>query len=198
MIQTFRDSIQDSRNLRILHHHCKVELSLPGEFGDLLRMGHVYCLSALDKFVHDLVTHHMVEVFVGRRPPTQKYLSETISLQGFADLTNASVPPAEIVFQGLVRAKLAHQSFMDPGKLVDALSLVWDEKHKWQAIATDMGRDRNQVVTELRNLFMRRNAIVHEADRDPSTGQKMPILPADVERAENFVLSLGESINRLL
>lgn len=198
MIQTFRNSIADSKNLRALYHHCANDLQLPGEYSDLLRMGFVYCLSALDKLIHDIVTHHMVEIFAGRRNPTPKYLAETISMQNVVDLAGPSVPPPEIIFEGIVRAKLAHQSFMDPDKLVDALSLVWAENHKWQVIATEMGRDKTQITTELRNLYKRRNAIVHETDRDPNTDEKMPLLPADAERAETFVHSLGEKIYLLI
>lgn len=198
MIQTFRNSISDSENLRALYHHCVNDLRLPGEYGDLLRMGFIYCMSALDKLVHDIVTHHMVEIFAGRRSPTSKYLAETISMENQAALASSVMPPPEIIFGGIVHTKLAHQSFMDPEKLVDALSLIWTESHKWQVIATAMGRDRAQVITELRNLYKRRNAIVHETDWDPSTAQKMPILPSDSERAEVFVRSLGETIFRLV
>lgn len=198
MIQAFRNSLSDSANLRVLHHHCTNGLRLPGDYDDLLRMGFIYCLSALDKLVHDIVTHHMVETFAGRRAPTPKYLAETISLDNRAALTAGGMPPPEIVFEGIVRSKLAHQSFMDPKKLVDALSLVWAESHKWQAIANAMGRDQKQTVTELSNLFKRRNAIVHETDRDPNTDQKMAILPSDAERAETFIRLLGESIYQLV
>ena len=198
MIQTFRNSISDSENLRALYHHCVNDLQLPGDYSDLLRMGFIYCMSALDKLVHDIVTHHMVEIFAGRRSPTPKYLAETISMENQGALASSAIPPPEIVFEGIVRAKLAHQSFMDPEKLVDALSLVWAESHKWQVIAAAMGRDRAQTITELRNLYKRRNAIVHETDRDPSTAQKMPILPGDAERAEGLVHSLGETIFQLV
>lgn len=198
MIQAFRNSISDSANLRALYHHCVHDLKLPGEYGDLLRMAFIYCMSALDKLVHDIVTHHMVEIFAGRRVPTPKYLAETISLENQAALVSSGMPPPEMLFEGIVRAKLAHQSFMDPDRLVDALSLIWTESHKWQVIATEMDRDRAQTVTELRNLYKRRNAIVHETDRDPSTAYKMPILPSDAERAEGFVRSLGETIFRLV
>lgn len=194
MIQTFRNSISDSENLRALYNHCVKDLKLPGEYGDLLRMGFIYCMSALDKLVHDIVTHHMIEIFAGRRVPTPKYLAETINLENLTALTISAMPPPAMIFEGIVRTKLAHQCFMDPEKLVEALSLIWPEKNKWQVIATSMSADRKQTTTELRNLYKRRNAIVHETDRDPSTAQKMPILPDDVERTEIFVRSLGETI----
>ena len=197
MILSFRNSIADSEKLRSLYSHCIDGLHLPGDYSDLLRMGFIYCLSALDKLIHDIVVHEMVEIYAGRRTPTPKYLSESITFENHLTLNLATVPPPEIVFEGIIRNKFGHQSFMDPNKLADALSLVWLENHKWQVIASTMGRDKNNVTTELRNLFQRRNAIVHEADKDHTTNNKLPIQLSDSERAEFFVRELGEVIYNL-
>ncbi|MCI5144916.1 MAG: hypothetical protein D3923_05160 [Candidatus Electrothrix sp. AR3] len=198
MIRDFQDSINDSRQLRSLHRHCAEELRLPGEYSDLLRMSIVYCMSAFDKLIHDMVIYGMVETFAGRRQATPTYLNEGISLDNHLELTSSSVPPPEIIFAGIVRRKLSHQSFMDPKKLAGALSLVWSENHKWQVIADAMGRNQKQVIKELRNIYQRRNAIVHETDKNPSTNQKMPILTVDSERIESFILELGETIYQLV
>lgn len=197
-IQVFDESIADSMRLRALYNHCVTSLFLPGDYGDLLRMSLIYCMSALDKLVHDLVIHNMVEIFANRRVATAKYKSEAISLEHHLALTSAVLPPPEIVFGGIVRSKIAHLSFMDPPKLVDALALIWNEEHKWQAIAREMGSSRDSVITELKNLYRRRNSIVHEIDWDPASGAKMQILPADAERAETFIKMLGEAIDRLI
>lgn len=194
MITSFRSSLTDAETLHALFTHCVSELKLPGDYGDLLRMSLVYCLSALDKLIHDIIVHEMVEIYCGRRPPTPKYLSEGITLCHHGDLINASLPPPEIVFEGIVREKISHLSYMDPDKLSDGLSLVWSEAHKWQAIADSIGRDKNLLRTELRNLFKRRNAIVHEADKDPSTDNKLPICIADAKRAKEFISDVGEAI----
>ena len=79
-IQMFDESIADSMRLRALYNHCVTSLFLPGDYGDLLRMSLIYCMSALDKLVHDLVVHNMVEIFANRRVATAKYKSETINL----------------------------------------------------------------------------------------------------------------------
>ena len=197
-IQMFDESIKDSMRLRALYNHCVNNLYLPGDYGDLLRMSLIYCMSALDKLVHDLVVHNMVEIFANRRVATTKYKSETINLEHHLALASAVLPPPEIVFEGIVKSKIAHLSFMDPPKLVDALALIWNEEHKWQAIAIEMDSNRESVITELKNLYRRRNLIVHEIDWDPASGSKMDILPDDAERAENFIKMLGEAIDRLI
>ncbi|PSR17827.1 hypothetical protein C8255_10600 [filamentous cyanobacterium CCP3] len=198
MIESFRSSLADAKQLLSLYEHCILGLKLPGDYSDLLRMSFVYCLSALDKLIHDIIVHEMVEIYTGRRPPTPKYQAETISLDNHVVLGFSTVPPPEILFEGIIRAKLGHLSFMDPDKLSEGLSLVWLQKHKWQVIADTMERDKNQVRTELRNLFKRRNAIVHETDRDPSTNQKLPIQLVDAERGQRFIEKLGETIFQLI
>lgn len=198
MITRFRKSLSDSGNLRSLYEHCVNHLRLPGDYTDLLRMSHVYCLSALDKLIHDVVLHKMVEVYAGRRLPTPKYLSEALTIENHSSLSNATVPPPEIVFENIVRAKLSCLSFMDPSKLADGLSLIWSEPHKWRAIANELGIDETQVKTELRNMVKRRNAIVHEADLDPGTAEKLPIEPRDAERVQTLVAVLGEAVHRLV
>ena len=198
MILVFLKSLEDSSQLCNLYSHCVKELKLTGDYSDLLRMSVTYCMSALDKLIHDLVVFGMVEIYSGRRPPTDKYLNEQISVQGHMNLNNATVPPAVIVFEGIVQQKISYQSFLDPQKLVDALSLIWAEPHKWQAISLAMGRDKSRIVTELKNIYKRRNSIVHEADIDPSTNKKMPIQLSDAERIEKFIKDLGQTIHALI
>lgn len=198
MISTFRSSLSDSKNLRLLYVHCVDNLNLPGDYSDLLRMSFIYCLSALDKLIHDIILHESIEIFVGRRPPTPKYLSETVTLENYIELSNADFPPKEIIFENIVRRKLSYSSFMDPIKLAEGLSLVWSEPHKWQVIAKELSIDERQAKTELRNLVNRRNAIVHETDRDPGTNQKLPISPTESEEVESFISNLGEVIYRLI
>lgn len=198
IIRQFEASLDDSKRLRFLYKHCVESLNLPGEYCDLLRMSVTYSMSALDKLIHDLVVHGMVETYSGRRQATKKFQSEGLSIQNHLDLTSASFPPAEIVFEGIVKQKISHLSFLDPEKMADALSLVWNNDHRWQVISNAMGRSPHDVKTELRNIYKRRNAIVHEADKDPVSNTKMPLLSEDAERIENFIRVLGTTIHGLV
>jgi hypothetical protein len=198
IIRQFEASLDDSKQLRYLYKHCVEDLNLPGAYCDLLRMSVTYSMSALDKLIHDLVMHGMVETYAGRRQATKKFQSEGMSIQNHIDLSSASVPPAEIVFEGIVKQKISHLSFLDPDKMADALSLVWNQDHRWQEISKAMGRSQQDVKTELRNIYKRRNAIVHEADKDPVSNTKMPLLSEDAERIEIFIRDLGNAIYGLV
>jgi hypothetical protein len=203
--RTFEGAIEDAESLCAVFQHCEYELRLPVDNSDLLRMAVVYSLSALDRLIHDLVTYYMIEVFAGRRAPTPKYLSEALSFQDHNSLVSALTasyasagvgqsPPAESIFEGVVRRKIGHLSFMDPIKMADALALVWEEKNKWGVIAQAMGSDERSVRTELKNLHTRRNSIVHEADRMPPSHNKTVITLVDAERCISFIRRLGEAI----
>lgn len=198
IIRQFEASLDDSKQLRYLYKHCVENLNLPGAYCDLLRMSVTYSMSALDKLIHDLVVHGMVETYAGRRQATKKFQSEGVSIQNHIDLSSASIPPAEIVFEGIVKQKISHLSFLDPDKMADALSLVWNQDHRWQEISHAMGRSQQDVKTELRNIYKRRNAIVHEADKDPVSNTKMPLLSKDAERIEIFIRDLGNAIYGLV
>ncbi len=198
MIASFRDSLADAERLRLLYDHCIEQLHLSGDYSDLLRMSFIYCLSALDKLMHDVILHEMVEIYVGRRSPTPKYLSEALTIENHLLLSNATVPPAEMLFEKIVQRKLGYQSFMEPAKLAEGLSLIWEEPHKWQVIANELDRDEKQTKIELKNMVKRRSAIVHEADRDPSTMEKLPIEPSDAERVQKFISAIGETVYRLV
>ncbi len=198
MINHFNASLEDSRQLRMLYKHCTKDLHLPSDYCDLLRMSVAYSMSALDKLIHDIVIYGMVEAYSGRRVLTSKFQTEAISLEDHMNLSNSSLPPVEILFENIARQKIRHLSFLEPNKIADALSLVWDEKYKWKRIANAMEKKENDVKVELRNIYRRRNSIVHEADKDPVTNQKTELLEEDVERIEKFIRSLGNEIYHLV
>jgi len=88
----------------------------------------------------------------------------------------------------MVKHKLL--AFQEPDKIAEALSLIWEEEHKWQKIASSL----NMSVNDLKSIVSRRNQIVHEADIDLQTNLRKDIDETDVKEAVEFILKLGESI----
>jgi hypothetical protein len=78
------------------------------------------------------------------------------------------------------------------------LSLIWHENHKWQKIATEMGMTQNNLKTELKNIVIRRNQIVHEGDFDLFTGDIQPIIHSDAQQSVEFIDNLGNTIYDLV
>ena len=140
----------------------------------------------------------MTETFLGSRNPTRKYDGFTLSMATVLEIKNASIPPPEHYFGLEVFQRHKALSFQAPDKITDALSYIWAESHKWQAITTEMGlTNQNAVKTRLKAIVDRRNQIVHEADLDYN-GNKNIALHTDIVDSVNFIKDLGNAICNLV
>ncbi|MCM5664199.1 HEPN domain-containing protein [Galbibacter mesophilus] len=197
--QIFDKGINRVRNIDTLFIHLTTVLGFkPIDVSDLLRSEIVYSLSSFDRLVHDLVKLGMLDSFKGNRTPTNAYKNFSISLNQFDAINNASVPPAAFIFEQTISSAHKHLSFQDPDKVSEALSLIWHENHKWQKIATEMGMTQNNLKTELKNIVIRRNQIVHEGDFDLFTGDIQPIIHSDAKQSVDFIDNLGNTIYDLV
>lgn len=169
----------------------------PVSFDDLLRSKLVYAVSAFDKLIHDIVREGMVEIFIGKRQPTPKYLSEPISMSIVQQLAATTTPPPEVLFEQTIRTKLKILSFQDPDKVSDGLAYVWGENQKWQKISAAIAADEKVTRTTLKVIATRRNSIVHEADIDPVSEAKLPISRGEVEDVGMLLRQVGEAIYTL-
>ena len=190
----FDNNIKSIKELSDLYDFLTGTLKVPFNFDDILRSKIVYGVSAFDKLMHDLVRVGMVETFSGRRLPTDKYLTYQISLESHVQITSATIPPKEYWFENSIVQKHKLLAFQDPFKVADALSLIWNEKHKWQTISGTLGMIEKDVTTRLKTIVDRRNIIVHEADINPATGIKFPITKTEAEESVGFLYNIGTTI----
>jgi len=195
----FEEGIRSALQLSSLYVYATQQIRAPMSFDDILRAQIVYAVSSFDKLIHDLVRIGMVQTFTGSRTPTPRYLTESISVRSYLQLVSATIPPREFFFEQDVVNKHRHLSFQDPDKVAEALSLIWAETQKWQAISIAMGEpDYQQVRTQLKTICGRRNQIVHQADYDPFSGQKLAITQVDSEGACEFLRRVGAAIYTLV
>lgn len=193
-ILQFRENIKKIRETEVLFDYLVVNLRLPNDLTDLLRSEIVYSISALDKLVHELVKIGMIDIFCGRRPETNKYKGFTISLQTQHEISRPTLQPPEFWIEQEIVNRHKIKSFQEPENIADALSLIWNEDHKWQKIATRISMDQSTLKTQLKNIVNRRNQIVHEADLNIITGAKNPINSTDCKLIVDFVEQIGEAI----
>jgi hypothetical protein len=186
-LAAFRSNIAAVRELATLHDYLCTNLKSPMSFDDLLRFQIVYSVSALDKLIHDIIRIGMIQIFMGKRPATGKYLSERISMSAYATLSSATIPPKEYYFEQEIISKLRIVAYQSPETIADGLSYIWDEKHKWQKIAAAMAMTEDQAKTQLKLIVDRRNKIAHEADVDITSGGKFAISNSDCESTVFFI-----------
>jgi len=122
-----------------------------------------------------------MDIFIGRRQATPKYLAERITMEVLNAMSTATIPPKEFYFEQHVVSRLKIVAYQDPDKVADGLSFIWNEPSKWYRIAGAIGAEEHFVRTTLRLIVNRRNSIVHEADMDLATGRKQPITKSEIE-----------------
>lgn len=193
----FKNNIKEAKQLSALHSYLTENIQVPMSHDDILRAQLVNCVSAFDKLIHDLVLDGIVDIYLGARPATPKYLGETLPLNVILRMQNATIPPAVHFFKEAIFSKLKTVSYQDPSKVAEGLSYIWNESQKWVRIAQVMGMRDTDVKKNLKLIAIRRNAIVHEADLDPVTHQKMSIDAQTVLDNSNFLELCGDAIESL-
>ena len=189
----FSTIIRDTRNSDIVYAYLDSRIKPPFDYSDLLRWQWAQSVSALDKLIHDLVRIGMVQTYQGLRLPTPKYRLFAIDMDCVSQMQQAPLYAIKI-FEAKIVNKLSYQSFQEPGKNSDGLSLIWDEANKWKKVSASLGLDENYLKTKLKNISIRRNQIVHEGDYSNALLQRQAITHADASDVVDFIFSLGTAI----
>lgn len=190
--------MQQAREHTVLYDFLAGQVRVPTPFDDLLRAQLVASVAAFDKLMHDIIRIGVCEIFSGNRPATSKYKAESITLELHSLLFNSAIPPKEVLFEQAIVQKLRHLSFQHPDKISDGLSLIWPENQKWHKISNVLNLSSDFVVTKMKLIAGRRNAIVHESDRDPLTNARTPIGRDECNDLTDFLQSCGDAIVRLV
>lgn len=193
----FRTLMQDTRNSSVLYNYLHDVVKPPYDYSDLLRWQWAQSVSALDKLIHDLIRIGMRESFDGSRPATAKFLNFAITITAFQQIKQSPLA-SPLSFEQFVTSKNKTLSFQEPVKIADGLSYIWDEQHKWKYISAQMGRSEEDVKTELKNISIRRNQIVHEGDYVASGYSRQTIEKIDTDEVINFIEQLGTAIYNLV
>lgn len=173
---------------------------IPVDSSDLLRWQYVLAVSALDKYIHDIVRIYMLEIYRGNRIRTKKYDTVRFDLATIEAMKTSATP--EVEFTNEIIRQHGYLSFQDPDRISDALSLIWEENNKWLIISSNMSYHISQcdLKIKLKNIVLRRNQIVHQGDSltTQTPLQQQIILREDVEDVINFVVELVKAIDKSL
>ncbi|MGE6795416.1 HEPN domain-containing protein [Psychrobacter okhotskensis] len=196
----FDDSYSRIKTMHSLYDHLLNNSKFPHDMiSDILRSELVSVVSALDRFIHDIVKVGIIESYNGQRQLTNSCSNFQINIGDLKTFLNPTInQDPDIILGDIIDRKHSHLSFQDPKKIADALSLFWDDNQKWQTIASQLGSDQNTIKVELKNIIIRRNQIVHEADFDAFQNQLQIIKANDVENSVEFINNLVEVIYNLI
>ena len=163
---------------------------------DLLRSEIVGIISALDKFINDLIVYGVMDSF--RNSKNKLDALGNLKLTFFEFDLYFINPLDEFQkydnLEKLLRLRLKQLTFQDPDKIASGLSFFWNESNKWKRISDLMNQNEKSVKTKLKNIVSRRNQIVHEADHDLYNQCLQPITPSFAEDSVEFVKAIVEAI----
>lgn len=192
----FLSMLQSTKSIMTLYDYCEQKINPPIDYSDLLRWQWVQAVSALDKFIHDIVRIGMLDIYSGYRQPTKKYSSFSINMDIHSQILESIMNRINdiTIFERQIVTQHSHLSFQDPDKISDALSHIWLEEQKWQEIAKKMGLSDTHVKTKLKNISIRRNQIAHQGDYPSTQMQRQGITKEDIIEVIEFVETVGKSI----
>lgn len=170
---------------------------VPLDFSDLLRWQWVLSVSALDRYIHDIVRIGMIEAFEGRRSQTSKFKTFRIDMKEFTNISGSPIPSIE--FEKEIVRQHSFLAFQFPDKIADALAYIWDESNKWDVISSNMETNitASDLKVKIKNIVVRRNQIVHEGDCFSAIIplQQQPISLNDAEDVTKFIADLVHAID---
>lgn len=203
-LRTFDDNISDARALFSYYEYLGNEVKVPQDkIADFLRFQLVYAVSALDRFLHEIIRIGCIETLSGLRLVTSKFSTLSINLANEMKLftrvdilSDVSFLRSEFVkiASSEISRLFAYMSFQDPEKVKDGLSYIWNEKQKFEKLATIMSMDRCYVEQTLKVIVNRRNQIAHEADVDPLLLQKRIITVSETNAVLSFISSFAHAV----
>jgi hypothetical protein len=225
-LDQFRISIARVRDLISIHNSVKAQSTPALDLSDILRAALVLSVSALDYYIHEVVTLGMLEIHRGQRlggARQERLLAVDISSwlendirqnQGISFLQQSHMVSALLPvisnsilnrldnaswLEDEVRERLGYQSFQQPDKIADAIRLISDKK-LWDEVSTKLGIATKDIRQRLSAIVDRRNKIAHEADINPTfgIGSRWNIDEILVNDAVDFIEQVVESIHQVL
>lgn len=205
---TFQDDINRIKGLFAVYNHLNDVLHLSEDVtSEILRNQYMYAVSAMDKFLHEVVRVGFIESYRKLRPQTQKFINMPLPVSVTERLIQYSNPahvPTSIseTIDNILSEEISRQTrtvaYQHPDKIKDGLSIVWDEEHKFQKLATSMGRTMPNngkiLAQELILITDRRNQIVHQSDMLPGHYTKLPITKEKVEEAIDMISKFCKAV----
>ena len=169
---------------------------------ELLRAEWAMRVSALDLYVHELVSQRLLEIFQGARSTCPGYLKIQISNDTLMRIyANGKGNVSDAAFDLEMRTRLSRETFQAPDDIADGIRMV-SSIELWNEIAKHYGATGAAVKTnagilkaELSHIVNRRHKIVHEGDLQPSIPRvSWPLARPDVDHVKAMILRIVNGI----
>lgn len=205
-IAYFRDVWERCDHLSAVHAFVASNSTGAIKPDEILRAEWVARVSALDLYVHELVTVKMLDIFLGTRPTTNAFSKFKLTSETMQRIKRAKSESEQTsAFELEVRQQFSILTFQDPEKIADAIRLISDVE-LWNEIAIKLGAtsaNRSDVAKQhkktLSLIVNRRNKIAHEGDLQPLVPRVVwPIDKKDVKDTSDFIWGVVHAIDAII
>jgi hypothetical protein len=188
----FEVDIARIKNLAAIYKVLALNTTSILDLSDILRAELVFSVSALDRYIHEIVRFGMLEVYTEHRSRTPQFDKFTVSMQSVVRGFSVEILDQEI------RTQHGYKSFQRAEKIADAVRLISEIK-LWDEVAKKLSKQPINVKNELDLIIKRRDQIAHEADSDPSyPDARWPIDEMMVNDAVAFIEKIVHAIHKVI
>jgi hypothetical protein len=190
-------------HLSVIHGFIANNVSPALQPGELLRAEWAARVSALDLYVHELISQRMLSIFEGKRAKCEGYGTFQVPTETMDRIrTAANETEASAAFDLTTRDQLGRKTFQYPEDIAAGVRL-FSSCDLWNDVALQLGatqQNKNncakQIKQQLKQIVGRRNKIVHEGDLQPGIPRTpWPITQADVAFVSEFLLGTVGAID---
>ena len=152
---------------------------------DILRSQIVLLMSSVDFYIHEIVKYGILKIFKGEKNKTKEYKAFIVSIEC---VEKAIKNPESIDWlEENIIVQNKYKSFMALNKIKNALKIISDKNildNSIKKVASDLGKEINEIRDVMKIMNERRNCIAHETDRDPI---KCNINDISIEEVKNGI-----------
>ena len=154
-------------------------------------------LSAVDFYIHEIIKIELVNIIKKERKETASLKNCMISVKTFLEYITSPTINNQI-FEDEIIYRNSFKSFLEPDKMPEALSLI-TEKKVFKELFPKLGLlETKELKDKIKEIFKRRNSIVHQMDYDYSTETQQTITKEEVEDYIEFYNKFIQELHLLL
>lgn len=190
----FETHIRECHAAIAIYDHLDQNAGFRADFN--LRFVWIAAVSAMDHYVSQVILERATFSYGNNLPLQRKLLTDGMTFSSALALKDANPIDSVLIFKENLEKLIRFKSFQHPDKIVEGLSYIWPEKHKWQYLASELNIDISEAKRKLSGIVDRRNLIAHNGDYDEALGRKLCVSKSDAEEVVSCVGSIVQIIDK--
>ncbi len=154
-------------------------------------------LSSVDYYIHEIVKIELLNIIRRERKRTKALKNCMFSVEALLDYIASENLNEEILEEEIIYRN-SYKSFLDYEKMKSVIALI-SSNDIFKELYSKLGfNSKKELEIKIKEIYNRRNDIVHQMDRNYSTGDQNSIDKELVEGYINFYKNFVNELHKLL